>query len=61
MWFQKEILLQAKPRGFHLITQALLQELPELRQYKIGIAHFFIQSTVKPRPAGRGYKARFFN
>ncbi|MFN6881709.1 secondary thiamine-phosphate synthase enzyme YjbQ, partial [Proteus mirabilis] len=45
MWFQKEILLQAKPRGFHLITQALLQELPELRQYKIGIAHFFIQHT----------------
>ncbi len=45
MWFQKEILLQAKPRGFHLITLALLQELPELRQYKIGIAHFFIQHT----------------
>ncbi len=22
---------------------------------------FFIQSTVKPRPSGRGYKARFFN
>ncbi len=21
----------------------------------------FIQSTVKPRPSGRGYKARFFN
>lgn len=45
MWLQKNIVLNAKPRGFHLITQALIQELPELRQYKIGIAHFFIQHT----------------
>lgn len=45
MWLQKNIDLNARPRGFHLITQALIQELPELRQYKIGIAHFFIQHT----------------
>ncbi len=45
MWFQKNIVLNERPRGFHLITQALIQELPELRQYKIGIAHFFIQHT----------------
>ncbi|MBQ0212661.1 secondary thiamine-phosphate synthase enzyme YjbQ [Proteus vulgaris] len=45
MWLQKNIILNARPRGFHLITQALIQELPELRQYKIGIAHFFIQHT----------------
>ncbi|MBI6338981.1 YjbQ family protein [Proteus vulgaris] len=45
MWFQKNIVLSARSRGFHLITQALIQELPELRQYKIGIAHFFIQHT----------------
>lgn len=45
MWFQKNIVLNARPRGFHLITQTLIQELPELRQYKIGIAHFFIQHT----------------
>lgn len=45
MWIQKKIILNARPRGFHLITQALIQELPELRQYKIGIAHFFIQHT----------------
>ncbi|WP_109410070.1 secondary thiamine-phosphate synthase enzyme YjbQ [Proteus genomosp. 4] len=45
MWLQKNIMLNARPRGFHLITQALIQELPELRQYKIGIAHFFIQHT----------------
>ncbi|NBL90917.1 MULTISPECIES: secondary thiamine-phosphate synthase enzyme YjbQ [unclassified Proteus (in: enterobacteria)] len=45
MWLQKNIILKARPRGFHLITQVLIQELPELRQYKIGIAHFFIQHT----------------
>ncbi|MBJ2118013.1 MULTISPECIES: secondary thiamine-phosphate synthase enzyme YjbQ [Proteus] len=45
MWLQKNIILKARPRGFHLITQSLIQELPELRQYKIGIAHFFIQHT----------------
>ncbi|QKD70059.1 secondary thiamine-phosphate synthase enzyme YjbQ [Proteus terrae] len=45
MWFQKNIVLNSRPRGFHLITQALIQELPELRQYKIGISHFFIQHT----------------
>ncbi|NBM54294.1 secondary thiamine-phosphate synthase enzyme YjbQ [Proteus vulgaris] len=45
MWLQKNIILNARPRGFHLITQALIQELSELRQYKIGIAHFFIQHT----------------
>ncbi|MEQ5167306.1 secondary thiamine-phosphate synthase enzyme YjbQ [Proteus terrae] len=45
MWFQKNMVLNSRPRGFHLITQALIQELPELRQYKIGIAHFFIQHT----------------
>lgn len=45
MWFQKNIVLNARPRGFHLITSTLIQELPQLRQYKIGIAHFFIQHT----------------
>ncbi|HCH51239.1 MAG TPA: YjbQ family protein [Proteus sp.] len=45
MWIQKNILLNARPRGFHLVTPALIQDLPELRQYKIGIAHFFIQHT----------------
>ncbi len=37
MWLQKEIRLQAKPRGFHLITDELLRELPELRDCKIGM------------------------
>lgn len=44
-WFQKEISLQAKSRGFHLITQEIESQMPELRRYKIGLAHVFIQHT----------------
>jgi secondary thiamine-phosphate synthase enzyme len=44
-WFQKEISLQAKSRGFHLITQEIESQVPELRRYKIGLAHVFIQHT----------------
>lgn len=44
-WFQKEISLQAKSRGFHLITQEIESQIPEIRRYKIGLAHVFIQHT----------------
>jgi len=42
---QKEISLQPKSRGFHLITDEILQQLPELNDISIGIAHIFIQHT----------------
>jgi secondary thiamine-phosphate synthase enzyme len=45
MWLQKEIHLPPKPRGFHLITDELLHELPELRQFKIGMMNLFIMHT----------------
>ncbi|CAN5638342.1 secondary thiamine-phosphate synthase enzyme YjbQ [soil metagenome] len=44
-WHQKAITLHPKPRGFHLITQEILTQLPELRQYTVGIAHIFLQHT----------------
>jgi len=44
-WQQKELLLKPKPRGFHLITDEILAGLPEIRCYRIGIAHIFIQHT----------------
>lgn len=43
--FKKRFYFKQNREDFIIITQALLQELPELRQYKIGIAHFFIQHT----------------
>lgn len=45
MWQQKQIILSAKNRGFHLITDELLQYLPELSNINTGLAHFFIQHT----------------
>lgn len=45
MWLQKDLLLQAKPRGFHLITREIVQQLPELKQFTIGLAHIFLQHT----------------
>lgn len=44
-WFQKTIRLQAKPRGVHLITREVLNQLPELDRYDVGLAHFFIMHT----------------
>ena len=45
MWIQKEIRLKPKTRGFHLITEELLHELPELRNFKIGMINVFIMHT----------------
>lgn len=45
MWKQKTLRLRAYPRGFHLVTSELLPQLPELSDFKVGLAHFFIQHT----------------
>ena len=45
MWKQREIILKAKPRGFHLITDEMLRELPELRELRIGMMNIFIMHT----------------
>lgn len=45
MWLQRQIILTAKPRGFHLITDEVLSNLAELRKIKTGLAHFFLQHT----------------
>jgi len=44
-WFQREITLQARPRGVHLVTTEVVDALPELRELEIGLAHLFIRHT----------------
>ncbi len=44
-WLQKEIRLRAKARGFHLVTHEIMQQLAELKAYKVGLAHIFIKHT----------------
>ena len=45
MWYQKELRLPAVNRGFHLITDLIEAQLPELEAIKIGVAHIFIKHT----------------
>lgn len=45
MWYQKQITLSAKSRGYHIITDEVVEELPELKQIQTGLAHIFIQHT----------------
>lgn len=44
-WFQTEIGLERRGRGFHLVTDEVRQKVPEIRDYAIGLAHLFIQHT----------------
>ena len=45
MWIQKEIILQQKKRGFHLVTNEILNLIPEIRKISVGLLHVFIQHT----------------
>jgi secondary thiamine-phosphate synthase enzyme len=42
---QKEFTLPSKPRGFHLVTQDILNQVPELNEINKGIAHIHIKHT----------------
>lgn len=44
-WYQKTLRLPAVKRGFHLITDLLEAQLPELEEIEVGLAHIFIQHT----------------
>src|SRR3954452_13957370 len=45
MWMQRSIRLEARPRGFHLVTAEVLDALPELGEVSVGILHLLIQHT----------------
>lgn len=45
MWIQKEIKLSPKPRGYHIVTDEILQEIPEIKDIETGLVHIFIQHT----------------
>lgn len=44
-WFQKEISIKPRERGFHIITDEILSQIPELSEYETGLAHIFICHT----------------
>jgi secondary thiamine-phosphate synthase enzyme len=45
MWIQRDLRLQARPRGFHLVTREVVGALPELRELRVGLLHLFIRHT----------------
>jgi secondary thiamine-phosphate synthase enzyme len=45
MWVQREIALDPRPRGFHLVTREIVEALPELAELDVGLAHLLIQHT----------------
>ncbi len=45
MWVQREIRLEPRPRGFHLVTREVVDELPELRSVDVGLLHLLIRHT----------------
>lgn len=45
MWTGRDVQLQPRPRGFHLITDEVAGALPELSQLSVGLLHVHIAHT----------------
>lgn len=45
MWLQRTVRLQARSRGFHLVTDEVRAALPELGEVSVGLLHLLIQHT----------------
>ena len=44
-WEQKEINLKSNKRGFSLVTDQILSQLPEISKFEVGLLHLFIKHT----------------
>jgi secondary thiamine-phosphate synthase enzyme len=45
MWLQKEITLRSRNKGFHLITDEILSNIPEIYKIKIGLFNILLKHT----------------
>lgn len=45
IWLQRTVELPAQRRGLHLVTEQVLDALPELGQIGLGLLHIFLQHT----------------
>lgn len=43
--YQKEFSLSPRSRGFHLVTDEVVRQMPEIRETKRGVLNLFIQHT----------------
>ncbi len=44
-WIQRTMALERRSRGVHLVTAEILDGLPEISQFQVGILQIFIQHT----------------
>ena len=44
-WHQTQLTLPFYPRGFHLITRHVVEALPQLSDFSVGMLQVFIQHT----------------
>lgn len=44
-WEQKKITLSPRSKGCYLVTDEILDNLPQLKEYKVGLLHLFLQHT----------------
>ncbi|KAI1375033.1 hypothetical protein F4677DRAFT_424376 [Hypoxylon crocopeplum] len=44
-WSQKQFTLPPRSRGSYLITDHVVNSIPEIRQYKVGLLNLFVQHT----------------
>lgn len=44
-WYQTTIQLRRRARGFHLVTDEVLAQLPDLQRLAVGMAHLLLQHT----------------
>lgn len=68
IWHQTTIELAPLPRGFHLVTNEILAQAPDLTNCEVGLLHLFIQHTSaslavneNADPDVRGDMERHFN
>jgi secondary thiamine-phosphate synthase enzyme len=45
MWLQRQLRLDPRPRGFHLVTREVVAALPELAELGVGLLHLHILHT----------------
>lgn len=45
MWAQRQITLEARPRGVHLVGDEIERELPELAEIRVGVLHLHLLHT----------------
>ncbi len=45
LWYQSVLELQPRSRGFHLVTDEVVQALPDLARVQTGLLHLLLQHT----------------